>query len=559
MRLGAHARDGGTTFGVYTTTAKRVAVRVDGHEIDLERREGPWLEKTVAGVEAGALYEILLDGEVVPDPFARSLPRGVHGPARVVAPAREGAIGLSPGAAIYELHVGTFSPEGTYRGAIAKLDALSDLGVSAIEIMPVASFDGRRGWGYDGVALFAPFAPYGEPDELRALVREAHARGIAVVLDVVYNHFGPSGNYLWRYSPSFFDEKIQTPWGAAPDFTNPAMRQLVVENARYWLEEFGFDGLRLDATHEIRDASPTHVLREITDIAHAMSPPRRVFFENDQNDPTIFRELGADAVWADDFHHHVHVLLTQERDGYYAAYEPTAAALAACIEGGWSYTGQPYTPWKGKPRGRPFDTTRDRLVLCVQNHDQVGNRAYGSRLSSDVDAPALESAAVLLLFLPSTALLFMGQEWAATSPFLYFSDHAGELGEAVSKGRRREFEAFASFGGEIPDPQAEETFLRSKLDWSERTRPGHERVLATHRAMLRLRRDDEILARTTDVAAHADGDVLHVARGGGKRVLLLNFGEREARITTKGDVLLATGEGGPPGVLRPRAAVVLAT
>ena len=557
MKLGAHAGPNGTTFGVYSTTAKKVAVRIAGRDIELDRRDGPWFEKTIAEAPPGTLYEILLDGEAVPDPFARALPKGVHGPALVVASSDEPAIGMRVGTAIYELHIGTFSPEGTFRGAISKLDALVDLGVTAIEIMPVAAFDGGRGWGYDGVALFAPFAPYGTPDDLRVLVREAHARGIAVVLDVVYNHFGPSGNYLSRYAPEYFDAKIQTPWGAAPDFTNPAMRALATDNARHWLSEFGFDGLRLDATHEIRDASPRHVLREITDLAHAMSPPRRIFFENDQNDPSVLRDLGADGVWADDFHHHVHVLLTKERDGYYAAYEPTASALAACIDGGWSYTGQPYAPWKGKPRGKPFVGSRERLVLCVQNHDQVGNRAYGTRLSKDVDMLALESAAVLLLFLPATPLLFMGQEWAASTPFLYFSDHAGELGQAVSKGRRKEFESFTSFGGEIPDPQAEQTFLRSKLDWTERASAEHARVLATHRAMLHLRRDDDVLARSSDVEARAEGDLLHVVRGGGKRVLVMNFGERDARMPN-GRVLVATGERTNDGVLPPRAAVVLA-
>jgi maltooligosyltrehalose trehalohydrolase len=384
-----------------------------------------------------------------------------------------------------------------------------------------------------------------------------------VVLDVVYNHFGPSGNYLSRYAPEYFDETIQTPWGAAPDYTNPAMRALAVENARMWLDEFGFHGLRLDATHEIRDASEKHVLREIADLAHAMEPRRTLFFENDQNDPSVLRELHADAVWADDLHHHLHVLLTKERDGYYAAYEPTAAALAACIRSGWSYSGQPYAPWKGKPRGKPFDGEPRELVVCVQNHDQIGNRGYGTRLSHDVDVVAFESAAVLLLFLPHTPLLFMGQEWAASAPFLYFSDHEGALGEAVSKGRRKEFESFASFrgGGEIPDPQAEETFLRSKLDWSERGKGVHAHVLATHQAMLRLRTTDEVLAAATDFDVRTDGDVLYVTRGSGRRTLVVNFGEREARIERPANarVLVETGEGRDAGVLAPNAAVVFAT
>ncbi len=231
----------------------------------------------------------------------------------------------------------------------------AELGVTAIELLPVAAFAGERGWGYDGVAQYAPYAPYGSPEDLRSFVRAAHARGLAVVLDVVYNHFGPAGNYLSRYAPEYFTSKVQTPWGPAPDFAHAPMRRLVLENATYWLEEFGFDGLRLDATHAIHDPSPVHVLRELTQLAGAMTPPRKVFFEDERNEPAVVRELGADGVWADDFHHQVHVLLTGERDGYYNAYEPTLAALARAIREGWTFTGQPFPPWEGKPRGKPLE------------------------------------------------------------------------------------------------------------------------------------------------------------------------------------------------------------
>jgi maltooligosyltrehalose trehalohydrolase len=256
----------------------------------------------------------------------------------------------------------------------------------------------------------------------------------------------------------------------------------------------------------------------------------------------------------------LHTLLTGERDGYYAAYEPTASALARCINGGWTYTGQPYAPWKGRPRGAPFAGERSQLVVCIQNHDQVGNRAFGTRLSHDAGVGAFESAAVLLLFLPYVPLLFMGQEWAASTPFLFFSDHEGELGQAVSKGRRKEFEGFAAFEGEIPDPQAPETFLRSKLDWNERTKPAHAHVRATHRTMLRLRREDPILAGTADVEARASGELLYVSRGDGRRVLVLNAGTRDARIDVASGarVLVATGRY-EAGTLGPKAAVLLAT
>ncbi|MEA2751751.1 MAG: maltooligosyltrehalose trehalohydrolase, partial [Myxococcales bacterium] len=475
--------------------------------------------------------------------------------------------------AIYELHVGTFSPEGTFRGAEKRLDAIAELGFTAIEILPVAAFPGERGWGYDGVALYAPYAPYGDPEDLRALVRAAHRRCLAVVLDVVYNHFGPSGNYLWRYAPEYFTKAIETPWGPAPDFAHEPMRRLVVDNARYWLEELGFDGLRLDATHAIHDPSERHVLREITDVAHAMKPPRRVFFEDERNEPDVVNRLGADGVWADDFHHQVHVLLTRERDGYYSAYDGTVDALARAINEGWTFTGQPFPPWKDKPRGRSpraQGVPPQSLVYSIQNHDQVGNRALGTRLSHDVDIDAYCAASVLLLYLPATPLVFMGQEWAASSPFLFFSDHEGELADAVREGRREEFKTFSAFSDpavrdRIPDPQAKGTFERSKLSWDERTAEPHARVLATYRAMLALRKRDPVLSATSsweDFEAKPHGDVLEVVRrnGASSRRLFVSFGDRDYVIedTAGARVLFASGryEGDRLGA---RSAVVLAS
>jgi maltooligosyltrehalose trehalohydrolase len=529
----------------------------------------------VPGVRAGALYMMVLDGDDVPDPYARFLPLGVHGAARVEAAVRAHALAepLPPSRwIIYELHVGTFSPEGTFRGVEARLDAIADLGVTAIELLPVAAFAGERGWGYDGVALYAPHAPYGEPEDLRALVRAAHARGLAVVLDVVYNHLGPSGNYLGRYAPEYFTSAVETPWGAAPNYSGSShrgpMRRLALDSARHWLEEYGFDALRLDATHEIHDRSPRSVLREMSDLAHALTPPRRIFFEDHRNEPSVVTDLCADGVWADDFHHQVHVLLTAERDGYYAAFEPTVEALAATIRDGFRYTGQPYAPWKGRPRGRPAkDHLRpEQLVYCIQNHDQVGNRALGARLTSQIDADVYCAATMLLLFLPATPLLFMGQEWASSSPFLFFSDLEGALGEAVRDGRRNEFATFAAFADAaaretIPDPQARSTFERSKLVWEERAAEPHARVLAAYRAMIRLRREDPVLGAPCgwhDLEARAEGDVLEVTRRGarGTRRLFVSFGQRGAPIAS-GEVLLATGTF-EAGVLGPRSAVVLA-
>jgi maltooligosyltrehalose trehalohydrolase len=578
---GAHPDAAGTTFVARTTVARAVEVRIFDDQgrairtVPLEARGDGWFERHLDGVTVGALYKLVLDGDETPDPYARFLPSGVHGPARVVAPARMEPLPEPPPASqwvIYELHIGTFSPEGTYRGAEARLAAIADLGFTAIELMPVAAFAGQRGWGYDGVALYAPYAPYGSADDLRAFVRAAHRRGLVVVMDVVYNHFGPAGNYLARYAPEYFAKAVETPWGSAPDFAQEPMRRLVLDNARYWLEEFGVDALRLDATHSIHDPSQPHVLRALTDLAHAMRPPRRVFFEDDRNEPEVVKDFAADGVWADDFHHQVHVLLTRERDGYYAAYDGTVKALAEAINEGWTFTGQPYSPWKGKPRGRSpraLGLAPQSLLYCIQNHDQIGNRALGTRLSHHVDVDAYCAASMLLLFLPATPLVFMGQEWAASSPFLFFSDHEGALGEAVRQGRREEFRSFEAFADRsarlrIPDPQAKSTFEQSKLNWDERTAEPHARVLATYRAMLALRRNDPVLAAPTswaDFEAKAHGDTLEVVRrkGAASRRLVVIFGDGEHAIegAEGARVLFASGRF-ERGRLTRRSAVVLA-
>jgi maltooligosyltrehalose trehalohydrolase len=580
---GAHPDGEGATFVAWRTTAREIAVRLfdvgpDGapratRTVSLDARGDARFEKRLADVRPGALYSFVVDGDETPDPYARFLPFGVHGPARLVARERLPAL-AEPSAqwVIYEMHVGTFSPEGTYRGAEGRLGALAELGITAIELLPLAAFPGKRGWGYDGVSLYAPFAGYGEPDDLRSFVRAAHARGIAVVLDVVYNHLGPSGNYLWRYAPEYFTKAVETPWGPAPDYGHAPMRSLTLDNARYWLEEFGFDGLRLDATHEIHDPSQKHVLREITELAHAMSPPRRVFFEDERNEPAVVRELGADGVWADDFHHQVHVLLTGEGDGYYGAYEPTVDALARSIREGWTFTGQPYRAWQGKARGksaRELGVSPEHLVYCIQNHDQVGNRALGTRLTEQAELDAFCAASLLLLSLPATPLLFMGQEWASSSPFLFFSDHEGEIGEAVRAGRREEFKDFAAFADPqtrqaIPDPQAPSTFERSKLVWEERSREPHARVLALYRKMIALRRGDPVLCGPTrweDLDAKAHGDVLEVVRRNdrGTRRIFVSFAKEDREVSGTGNwrLLQATGRF-DQGVIGPRSAVILA-
>ncbi len=315
----------------------------------------------------------------------------------------------------------------------------------------------------------------------------------------MYNHFGPAGNYLAAYAPEYFTARHKTTWGDAPDFTEPHLRALVLDNARYWLGEFDFDGLRLDATHAIADDSPRHVLADLADVAASFSPPRILIAEDERNDPSVATAHRIDAIWADDFHHVVHVLLTGERDGYYAAYEPSVADLARTIDQGWLYEGQTYAPWKRRRGHAAPELAASSFVYSLQNHDQIGNRPLGSRLHHDAGVGPHAAAAMLLLFLPMVPLLFMGEEWAASSPFLFFTDHESELGAAITRGRHEEFAHFSGFTDptvrdRIPDPQARATFESSKLHWDERVREPHASVLAIYKRMLRLRASDPVLS-----------------------------------------------------------------
>jgi maltooligosyltrehalose trehalohydrolase len=581
--LGASALDGGVRFAAFTR-GKTCSVQLVGpldQELAvhaLSSNGDGYFEGFFPDVQPSALYYFVVDGRRLPDPYARFLPQGVHGPARVVAPSHvfRHPAPQRPLAqqVIYELHVGTFTEAGTYRAELERLPALAELGITTLELMPIAAFSGERGWGYDGVALFAPHAPYGTPDELAAFVDAAHALGLSVLLDVVYNHFGPSGNYLAAYSPSYFCEDVHNAWGNQPNFEDPALRELVLENARYWLVEFGFDGLRLDATHAIVDPSPRHILRELAELAHGLEPQRLVIAEDERNLSELVTEIGLDAVWADDFHHQGRVTLTREQHGYYGAFEPGAAGIARAIARGWIYEGQ-HHPAKGEPRGTKADALcAEQLVYCIQNHDQIGNRAFGDRLSASVGIDAYRALSLLLLFLPMTPLLFMGQEWAATTPFLYFTDHDPELGRLVSEGRRREFAASPELQDpekreQIPDPQAEETFLRSRLNWLERDVGEHRGVLELYREALLLRRTDPVLRDSgrESLSAEAVGDVLVVQRALGNecRVLLVNFGADEVRLETLVARLrlrevrpLLHSVPGPSGALAKSQAIVLA-
>jgi len=535
--LGAHVEGDGIHFAAFTDAGSCAVELVDPEGTLLFRQEleplgGGYFTGTVSGFGSGALYWLVVGERRLPDPYARYLPRGVHGPAQVVAP-RYAFKHLPPQRrlaeqVIYELHVGTFTDEGTFAAARRRLPDLVELGITTVQLMPVAAFAGERGWGYDGVALFAPHATYGTVDDLRELVDAAHGLGLSVLLDVVYNHFGPSGNYLSAYSSRYFSENVHNAWGQAPNFSEPVMRQLVLDNARYWLREMGFDGLRLDATHAIIDLSPRHILAELADVAHELTPRQLITAEDERNDAALVTDLGLDALWADDFHHQVRATLTGERESYYAAYEPGLQGLAEVINRGWLYVGQK-SPLSGKPRGTSAQALpAEALVYCIQNHDQIGNRAFGDRFES---GEVFRSASLLLLFLPMTPLLFMGQEWGASSPFLYFTDHEPELGRQVTAGRHREFEGFPEFADpvqreKIPDPQAHGTFADSKLCWAEREEPEHAATLTLYRAALALRKTDKVLSGSgrERLRAFTEEGVLYVERWRGveRRVLVLN-------------------------------------
>ncbi|HVY25142.1 MAG TPA: malto-oligosyltrehalose trehalohydrolase [Polyangiaceae bacterium] len=580
---GAHVEGDATRFGVITSVGAPAVELVDRsgtvlQRHQLEARGDDYYEVVVPGVGAGALYRFHVAGRSLPDPWARFLPLGVHGPAQVMhssyifknaAPARP----LSR-QVIYELHVGTFTPQGTFAAARKRLPALAELGVTTLELMPVAAFAGQRGWGYDGVAWFAPHAGYGTPDELRDLVDAAHGLGLSVLLDVVYNHFGPSGNYLGAYAAEYFHADRDSPWGKALRFEYPPLRQMVLENARYWLEEFEFDGLRLDATHAISDSCERHLLAELSSLAHGMPRPRLLIAEDERNSAELITRHELDALWADDFHHQLRVTLTGEQSGYYAAYRPSVRALAEVINRGWLYSGQ-VSPVTGQARGTPADAlTASAFVYCIQNHDQVGNRALGERLSATVEPERFRAASLLLLFLPMTPLLFMGQEWGSKGPFLYFTDHEAPLGELVREGRRREFAAFPEFAdperrAEIPDPQAEATFNHSQLRWAERELPEHAVTLELYRSLLRLRQSDEVLSHggREELLAAALDDLLIVQRwwGNQRRVLVLNLGSSatplarlSAHLRLRASRALLRSGSGPHGELLPGAAVLLA-
>jgi maltooligosyltrehalose trehalohydrolase len=502
---------------VWAPFARRVELDAGGRREEMARGDGGWW--TGRDLPPRTDYAFVLDGgDPLPDPRSPRQPYGVHGASRTVDHSFDWAP-FTPrplaGSVVYELHVGTFTPEGTFDSAIERLDHVAALGADVVELLPVASFSGRHGWGYDGVDLYAPHEAYGGPDGLKRLVDACHRRGLAVVMDVVYNHLGPAGNYLGRFGP-YFTDRYRTPWGPAVNYDDAGsdeVRAFAVDNARMWLYDYRCDGLRLDAVHAIFDQSATHLLEEVK----AAAGERWVIAESDLNDPRVVTPtdrngLGCDAQWSDDFHHALHAALTGERDGYYADFGPVEH-VAKALRGAFVYDGQ-HAEYRGRRHGRPVRGLPATAFLgYLQDHDQVGNRATGERSSHLLPDHLLKVGAALVLAGPFVPMLFMGEEWGASTPWQYFTDHEDTaLADAVRKGRREEFRAFGWDPEQVPDPQDRATFERSRLRWDEVAEPRHADLLEWHRALIALRR--EVPPDGSFAEASVSGSVLTMRRNG---------------------------------------------
>jgi maltooligosyltrehalose trehalohydrolase len=524
--------------------------------------DGWWLSEE--RLAPGTDYFFSLDGsEPLPSPRSRWQPDGMNGPSRIVDPGafewHDQAFRAPPlaSAVIYELHVGTFSDEGTFDGAIGHLAHLVELGVTHVELMPVNEFSGDRGWGYDGVDLYAPHHAYGGPQGLARFVDAAHGAGLAVVLDVVYNHLGPAGNYLSRFGP-YFTDHYATPWGSAVNFDRAGsdeVRRFMIDNALMWLRDYHVDGLRVDAVHAIFDMAAVHFLEQLSGEVHALSGALGrdvvVIVESDLNDPRLIRPIeaggyGCDAQWSDDFHHALFSVLAEDRSGYYEDFG-TLEDVAITLVRGYRYAGE-YSRFRQRVHGRPSPGLDGRRLLgYLQNHDQVGNRALGDRTAALMSTGRLMIGAAVVLTAPFVPMLFMGEEWAASTPFQYFTDHHDrELGEAVRQGRRDEFAAFGWDPATIPDPQALETFERSRLRWLEVGEGDHALVLDWHRRLIALRRRfPELTDGDLDyVGVEFDEDQRWLSFSRGRVTVAFNIGEYEARLTVDGDALeLASADG----------------
>lgn len=555
-----------TLFEVWAPE-KTVRLSVAGEVRDMERGEDGWWRLDVPSAGPGADYAFHLPDfdPPVPDPRSPWQPDGVHGPSRVYdhsafAWTDQAWTGRQlPGSVLYEMHVGTFTPSGTFDAAIEKLDHLVELGVDLVELLPVNSFNGEYNWGYDGVAWFAPHEAYGGPDGLKRFVDAAHHRGLGVVLDVVYNHFGPSGAYAPMFAP-YLSQAGSNPWGSSVNLDGPGsgeVRRYIIDNVLMWLRDYHVDGLRLDAVHALADHSAINLLEEmavsVESLSTALNRPLSLIAESDLNDPRLItpREAGGyglAAQWDDDVHHSLHAVLTGERQGYYGDFG-SLDGLETVLKGAFFHANT-WSSFRGRVHGRPVDRARTpghRFVAFLQDHDQIGNRAIGDRISATVSPGLLKVGATLLLTSPFTPMLFMGEEWAASSPWQFFTSHPEpDLAAAVKNGRRREFAAHGWAEAEVPDPQDPATFLRSKLDWEEPAKPGHAEILDLYKRLIALRRSrPELSDPWLDKVGVWHGDQ-HLVMRRGQTAVAVNLAATPQTVSLRdvpSKVLLATSEG----------------
>lgn len=549
-------------FKVWAPKAKAVGVKIGNTVHNMEKVDGGWWQASAADATAGTDYAFVIDGNerAVPDPRSAWQPHGVHGPSRIVDHAAFAWTDESwqpqplSSAIIYELHIGTFTPEGTFDAAQQHFAYLTDLGITHVELMPVNAFPGKRGWGYDGVDLFAPHEAYGGPEGLKRFVNACHEHGLAVLLDVVYNHLGPSGNYLAKFGP-YFTHLHNTPWGDAVNLEDAGafeVRRFFCDNAVMWLRDYHFDGLRLDAVHAYMDRSAIHFMEQISTRVRALKAETgkhyTVIVESDLNDPRLIKApdaggYGMDAQWSDDFHHAIVTVLTGDRSGYYSDFG-TIADLAKSLKSVFVYDGI-YAPHRDRIHGRPVEgLSAWRFLGYAQNHDQIGNRAKGERLSHLVNPQRAKIAAALVFTAPFVPMLFQGEEWAASSPFQYFTDHEVELGRLVSEGRKKEFAAFGWKPDDLPDPQDEQTFLRSKLNWNEQSQPSHAEMLGWYRKLIALRKSRPELTNgsleETLVEYNEDEKWLTLRRGPMEVVINLGMHPLQRQVASTSNLLMVS-------------------
>ncbi|HEY1529599.1 MAG TPA: malto-oligosyltrehalose trehalohydrolase [Galbitalea sp.] len=556
---------------VWAPIPSTVAVRTAEGDRELARSGDEWIDSVE--LRDGTDYSLVLDGaDPVPDPRSLQQPNGVHGASRVFDPAQfewtdDGWSGRElAGGVIYELHLGTFTPEGTLDSAIERLDYLVELGIDFVELLPVNAFNGTHNWGYDGVLWFAVHEGYGGPAAYQRFVDACHARGLAVIQDVVYNHLGPSGNYLPRFGPYLSDASANT-WGESVNLVEPEVRRYILDNAQLWLRDYHVDGLRLDAVHALVDPSEKHLLQELAEETDARSVqlgrPLTLIAESDLNDPTLITPrseggFGLTAQWSDDYHHALHVALTGETTGYYADFA-SLGALAKTATRGFFHDGT-YSSFRGRDHGHPIDPSIPtwRLVTFAQDHDQIGNRATGDRLTSSSDLATLSLAAVLTLAGPFTPMLFMGEEWGASTPWQFFTSHPEpDLGRIVAEGRIEEFARMGWDPNAVPDPQDPATFRRSKLDWSELADGQHPQLLALYRQLIGLRRSVPELtdARFSSLSAQFDDESASFRLDRGAISIVANFGHADRELPPHTELILTTS--GVPDRLAGRSAAIL--